>query len=128
MILNPFNWFCHYVGILLLVAACGGNAATPADEGTGTQAPVTGSGQIAKNSSSSSPIAISDDDTLIVVVNNLNDSVSIINVGVGDANTKVAEIPVGDEPRTVAIMPDKQRAYVTNQASATVSVIDLTTN
>lgn len=119
--------FVITLGMLLLVAACGGNAATPADEGTGTQAPVTGSGQIAKNSSSSSPIAISDDDTLIVVVNNLNDSVSIINVA-GDANTKVAEIPVGDEPRTVAIMPDKQRAYVTNQASATVSVIDLTTN
>ena len=119
--------FVITLGILLLVAACGGNAATPTDEGTGTQAPVTGSGQIAKNSSSSSPIAISDDDTLIVVVNNLNDSVSIINVA-GDANTKVAEIPVGDEPRTVAIMPDKQRAYVTNQASATVSVIDLTTN
>jgi YVTN family beta-propeller protein len=63
----------------------------------------------------------------LVVVNNLNDSVTVINVA-GDANTKAAEIPVGDEPRTVAVMPDKTRAYVTNQASGSVSVIDLTTN
>jgi YVTN family beta-propeller protein len=82
---------------------------------------------IAKNPSSSSPIAISDDDSLLTVVNNLDDKVTIINVA-GDANTKVTEIEVGDEPRSVAITPDKQRAYVTNQGSATVSVIDLATN
>jgi YVTN family beta-propeller protein len=82
---------------------------------------------IAKNPSSSSPIAISDDDSLLTVVNNLDDKVTIINVA-GDANTKITEIEVGDEPRSVAITPDKQRAYVTNQGSATVSVIDLATN
>ena len=123
--------FVITLGIFLIVVACGGNtvptASVPTDGETGTQAPPSVSGQIAKNSSSSSPIAISDDDALLVVVNNLNDSVTVINVA-GDANTKVAEIPVGDEPRTVAIMPDKQRAYVTNQASATVSVIDLAAN
>ncbi len=118
--------FIITLGIMLLVAACGGGNTTPPDAAA-TQAPAVASGQLAKNSSSSSPIAISDDDALIVVVNNLNDSISIINVA-GDANTKVAEIPVGDEPRTVAITPDKRRAYVTNQASATVSVIDLATN
>jgi YVTN family beta-propeller protein len=121
----------------LILVACGGKA-TPTNSGAATQVPPTdaaqdtqaapsGTGQIAKNSSSSSPIAISDDDALLVVVNNLNDSVTIINVA-GDANKKVAEITVGDEPRTVAITPDKQRAYVTNQASASVSVIDLTSN
>src|SRR5690606_18795453 len=47
-----------------------------------------------------------------------------INVA-GEANTKIAEIDVGDEPRTVAITPNKRFAYVTNQGSATVSVIDL---
>jgi YVTN family beta-propeller protein len=113
--------FVMTLGVLLLAAACGGGANPTGD---GSQ---TGSGQIAKNSSSSSPIAISDDDALLVVVNNLNDSVTVMNVA-GDANTKVAEITVGDEPRTVAITTDKKFAYVTNQASATVSVIDLTTN
>ena len=62
---------------------------------------------VAKNPSSSRPIAISDDDSLLVVVNNLDDSLSVINVA-GDANTKVAQIEVGDEPRTFAISPDKQ--------------------
>ena len=115
------------LALLLLVAACGGGAAPTVTGGETQAAPPSGSGQIAKNSSSSSPIAISDDDALLVVVNNLNDSVTVINVA-GDANAKVAEITVGDEPRSIAIMPDKTRAYVTNQASATVSVIDLASN
>lgn len=113
--------FVMTLGVLLLAAACAGGANSTGD---GSQ---TAAGQIAKNASSSSPIAISDDDALLVVVNNLNDSVTVMNVA-GDANTKVAEITVGDEPRTVAITTDKKFAYVTNQASATVSVIDLTTN
>ena len=101
-------------------------AQTPASDSTQAVVPSTG-GAIAKNPSSSSPIAISDDDSLLIVVNNLDDSVSIINVA-ADANTKVAQIEVGDEPRTVAVSPDKHWAYVTNQGSATVSVIDLTIN
>ncbi|HET9913114.1 MAG TPA: beta-propeller fold lactonase family protein, partial [Anaerolineales bacterium] len=119
--------------LLPILQACGGAPATAVAQPTsaapaGTQpiVPATG-GAIAKNSSSSGPIAISDDDSLLIVANNLDDSVSILNVA-GDANAKVAEVKVGDEPRTVAITPDKRFAYVTNQGSATVSVIDLTTN
>lgn len=123
--------------LLLVLQACGGAAPAPAEEATpaaqtpvapeSTQAvvPQTG-GVISKNPSYSSPIAISEDDALLVVANNLDDSVSIINVA-GDANTKIAEIDVGDQPRTVAITPNKRFAYVTNQGSATVSVIDLST-
>jgi YVTN family beta-propeller protein len=123
--------------LLPVVQACGGvpapvieatpvaqTPAAPAD--TQAVVPATG-GAIAKNPSSSSPIAISDDDALLVVANNLDDSVTVINVA-GDANTKVAEIEVGNEPRGVALTPDKRLAYVTNQASSTVSVIDLATN
>src|SRR5512138_1501986 len=116
--------------LALIVQACGvpapvvqpTSAAPAATQGV----PSTG-GTIARNPSSSSPIALSDDDSLLVVANNLDDSVSIFNVA-GDANAKVAEVKVGDEPRTVAIATDKHFAYVTNQASASVSVIDLTTN
>jgi YVTN family beta-propeller protein len=108
------------------VAPTSAAQASAAPEGTQAVVPATG-GAIARNPSSSSPIAISDDDSLLVVVNNLDDSVSLINV-TGDANTKIAAVEVGDEPRTVAITPDKRFAYVTNQGSATVSVIDLTTN
>ncbi|WP_323182748.1 hypothetical protein [Aldersonia sp. NBC_00410] len=35
-------------------------------------------------------------------------------------------IPVGDRPGIVAISPDGTRAYVTNAASNTVSVISIT--
>jgi YVTN family beta-propeller protein len=104
--------------LVIVMQACGvrppavqPTAAVPA--GTQPIVPATG-GAIAKNSSSSSPIAISDDDSLLVVANSLDDSVTIINVA-GDANTKVAEIEVGAEPRTVVITPDKRLAYVTNQ-------------
>ncbi|HNM35519.1 MAG TPA: YncE family protein, partial [Anaerolineales bacterium] len=42
-----------------------------------------------------------------------------------DANTKLTEVQVGEEPRSVVITPNKAFAYVTNQVSGTVSVIDL---
>lgn len=103
--------------LLIYVVACGGGATTDT-------APPDGGGVIAKNSSYSSPIAISDDDSLLVVANTLNGTVSLINVA-GDANTKLIEIPVGEEPRSVVITPNKAFAYVTNQVSGTVSVIDL---
>jgi YVTN family beta-propeller protein len=70
----------------------------------------------------SSPIAITHDDDFVWSVNPDNDSVSVFNVA-NDAKTKVAEIAVGKEPWCVAITPDDEKAYVTNMASGTVSVI-----
>lgn len=137
--MNRFRTIVIVSILTLVLQACGGvpapvvqetpaavdaTLATPA--ATQVVVPATG-GVISKNPSSSSPIAISEDDSLLAVVNNLDDTLTIINVA-GDANTKVAVIEVGDEPRTVAISPDKQWAYVTNQGSGTVSVINLTTN
>ena len=55
-------------------------------------------------------------------VNPDNDSVSVFRV-VNDENLKIAEIKVGKEPWCVAITPDDEKAYVTNMASGTVSVI-----
>src|SRR5436190_390460 len=89
----------------------------------------------------SSPIAITSDDKFVWSVNPDNDSVSVFRVA-EDANTKVAEIPVGKEPWCVAIAPGKHegrdsrrrkhhddddeevKVYVTNMVSGTVSVID----
>jgi YVTN family beta-propeller protein len=71
----------------------------------------------------SSPIAVTSDDRFVWSVNPDNDSVSVFYVA-GDANGKIAEIPVGKEPWCVAISPDDQKVYVTNMASGTVSVID----
>ena len=71
----------------------------------------------------SSPIAVTSDDQFVWSVNPDNNSVSVFDVA-GDANKKIAEIPVGKEPWCVAITPDDQKVYVTNMASGTVSVID----
>ncbi|HEY2951980.1 MAG TPA: beta-propeller fold lactonase family protein, partial [Verrucomicrobiae bacterium] len=68
----------------------------------------------------SSPIAISRDDKLIWVVNPSDDSVSVIRP---DNNTRLAKIPVGDEPQSIALTPDGQYAYVANAAAGTVTVI-----
>lgn len=70
----------------------------------------------------STPIAITHDDGFVWSVNPDNNSVSVFQVA-DDENTKVAEIAVGTEPWCVAITPDDSKAYVTNMASGTVSVI-----
>jgi YVTN family beta-propeller protein len=77
-------------------------------------------------SSSSGPIGLTSDDRYVWVVNPDNNSVSVLSVG-ADANRKLAEIPVGEEPRSLAITADNQKVYVSNKRSGTVSVIDAQT-
>lgn len=67
-----------------------------------------------------SPRAASE--TLLWAVNPDTDSVSIFDVS-GDANTKLGEIPVGDNPQSVAVNGTGLTAYVVNQGSNSVSVI-----
>lgn len=76
----------------------------------------------------SSTIAITSDDRFVIVANRENDSVSILEVANADGDdvqNKLAEIPVGDEPRFVALSPDDATAYVSNTVSGTVSAISL---
>jgi uncharacterized repeat protein (TIGR01451 family) len=68
----------------------------------------------------SSPIAISQNDRLIWVVNPSDDSVSVIRP---DNNTRLAKITVGDEPESIALTPNNQYAYVANAAGNNVTVI-----
>jgi YVTN family beta-propeller protein len=77
----------------------------------------------------SSTIALTSDDTRAVVVNRQKASVSVIRVrnpDGSDASQLLAEVPVGREPRFVALSPDNSRAYVTNAVDGTLSVVDLT--
>src|SRR6516164_7695119 len=79
----------------------------------------------------STSIALTSDETRVVVVNRLANSVSIIRVKNAkgkDVSNKIAEIPVGEEPRCVAVHPSNRAAYVTNAISGTVSVVSLVQN
>jgi YVTN family beta-propeller protein len=60
------------------------------------------------------------------VVNRDNNSVSVFDVA-NDKNQKVQEIPVGVEPRSIAITPNNEKVYETNTVSGTVWVIDAET-
>ena len=84
---------------------------------------ITTVAQVWGRPTSSNPIAISRNDRLIWVVNPANDSVSVIRP---DTNTRLAKIPVGDEPQSIALTPDGHYAYVANAAGNSVSVIQIT--
>ncbi len=78
--------------------------------------------------SRSTTIALTSDEELLIVVNREANSVSIIRVKDKQGNDvaeKLAEIPVGLEPRCVAVHPDDKAAYVTNGLTGDVSVVSL---
>src|SRR5215475_178496 len=79
-------------------------------------------------STHSTTIALTPDETRLVVVNREANTVSVIRVKDAKGNdraNKLAEIGVGEEPRCVAVHPSGRAAYVTNGISGTVSVVDL---
>jgi YVTN family beta-propeller protein len=76
----------------------------------------------------STTIALTADETRLVVLNREANTLSIIMVkdqNGNDVSSKLAEIGVGIEPRCVAVSPDDQLAFVTNGASGTVTVVNL---
>ncbi len=96
------------------------SVSTEAGAPTGVDAPA----QRASGPANASPIALTSDNRLLVVCNPDNDSITVFDVQ-ADRNRKLAEIRVGKEPRSVAIHPNNRLALVTNQASGTVSAVDL---
>src|SRR5262249_3879519 len=79
----------------------------------------------------STTIALTADETRLVVVNREANTVSIIRVKDANGNDvaeKLAEIGVGQDPRCVAVHPTDRAAYVTNGISGPVSVIALVLN
>ena len=99
----------HRITILLPLIAAALPAQTPAPRFTGP--------------TSSQPLALSADDSLLIVANPDNNSVTLFDVSTG--NARLAEIPVGSEPNGVALSPDGSRAYVANTVDGTVSVLSI---
>src|SRR5207249_2202926 len=69
------------------------------------------------------PLAITPDGTRLLVVNTPDDRLSVFDL-TGPAPVRIAEIPVGLEPVSVAAFGNGE-AWVVNQLSDDVSVIDL---
>lgn len=74
----------------------------------------------------SSAIALSGNNTTLVNVNPEANSVSVFDVS-GATPVKKAEITVGTDPESVAVLPNNSKAYVANAGSGSVSVINLAT-
>lgn len=68
-------------------------------------------------------LALSADDSLLLVANPDNNTVTLFDTKNG--NTRLAEIPVGKEPNGVALSPDGTRAYVANTVDGTISVLTI---
>lgn len=70
----------------------------------------------------SNTLAFNDLTRLLVAVNMLSDTISVVAPVSAELR---AEIPVGDDPRSVAVTQDGTRALVANRNDATLSVVDL---
>ena len=73
-------------------------------------------------SSPSSAITISSDGTLAASVNPDSDTITLVDALLLKV---VAEITVGDDPRTVSFTHDSQQLLVANHGSDTISVVDI---
>jgi YVTN family beta-propeller protein len=71
--------------------------------------------------------ALAKGDTELWVVNSASNDVSVINISQPTHPVRVANIPVGDNPRGIVLAPDGDFAYVNNILAGTVSVIDANT-
>lgn len=116
--MNATRTWIALASLSLAMMGCGGGGGG-GDGGGGNNPPAAA----VLTESYSSPIALTTDDKFAWVVNPDNDSVSVMEVA-ADKNTRIREIPMGDEPRCVAITPDNKKAYVTNALSGKVYVVD----
>src|SRR5262249_17921379 len=79
---------------------------------------------LATRADKSSPIEITADGKKLVAVNTDTDTASFFQIGDDKLLTKLVEVAVGREPRSVATLVSKPWAYIANTVSGTVSVIE----
>ena len=113
------------ISTALVAAACSDDGATtpPTDAPPGVDAAVDAGTDappptvVASRPSKSGTIAITENDTRVLMVNPEAGTVSIFDTA---TNARVAEIPTGREPSAVVIHPDGKTAFVANRGDATV--------
>jgi len=109
--------------VIVVLASCGGGYGGGNGGGNGGNGGNGGGNAPRLAQSHSTPLVVSSDNASVWSVNPDSDSVTLFDVA-SDANRKLMELPVGHEPRCVAITPDDKKLYVTNAVSGTVSVVD----
>ena len=73
----------------------------------------------------SNTLALAGDGRTMVTSNMINNSMTIL---IPSFDRVVAEVPVGKDPRSVALTLDGTRALVTNHADGTLSIVSMTQN
>jgi YVTN family beta-propeller protein len=76
----------------------------------------------ARRAYTNSSIALANDNRTVVAANMINNSMTIFVPAFGRV---IAEIPVGNDPRSVALTPDGTTALITNRGDGTLSVVNL---
>jgi YVTN family beta-propeller protein len=70
----------------------------------------------------SSTLVLANDNQTLLVTNMVNDSVSVVNL---PQRAKFVEIPVGKDPRSIALTADNQFALVADRGDDTLTVLDV---
>ncbi len=70
----------------------------------------------------SSAVAVAPDGSVVAAVNPDSDSVTLVDTV---SLAVLDEVPVGDDPRTLAFTPDSRYVLVANRASAELSIVDV---
>ena len=108
------------ISFLIALATTAGVVACSSDNGNGN-----GNGdeqpRISERTSRGASIAIDDDRRTLAVANKATNDVTLFDL---PNLTLRTQIPVGQEPVSVAFSPDGGTLYVVNRASKTVSIID----
>ena len=69
-------------------------------------------------------VALTKNDTELWIVNAASNDVSVVDISDPAHPGRVANIPVGDNPRTILFSQDENIAYVNNSLAGTVTVLD----
>lgn len=73
----------------------------------------------------SNTLALADQGRRLIVANQLNGTVSIVEVVIANQARTLAEIPVGRDPRGLAVTPDGLTALVVVRGDNTLAVVDV---